>query len=347
MKAMLYHEFKQPLALATVADPAPSPTGVVLKVTACGICRSDWHGWQGHDPDIKTLPHIPGHELVGEVVAVGAEVRRWKGGERVTVPFSGGCGTCPECLSGNQQICNRDFQPGFTGWGGFAEYVALEYADVNLVALPPEIDDVTAAALGCRFITAFRAVVAQGRVAPGQWLAVHGCGGVGLSAIMIGRAMGAQVIGVDINDHALTLAQQLGATLTLNARAVADVPTAIRDLTHGGAHVSLDALGSVATAQNSVLCLRKRGRHVQVGLLAGQDKNPPMPMGAVIGRELTLVGSHGMQAHEYPAMLEMIATGRLTPRQLVGRLVTLEEAGQVLVAMNEFQHVGMAVIDRF
>jgi len=347
MKAMLYHEFKQPLALATVADPAPSPTGVVLKVTACGICRSDWHGWQGHDPDIKTLPHIPGHELVGEVVAVGAEVRRWKGGERVTVPFSGGCGTCPECLSGNQQICNRDFQPGFTGWGGFAEYVALEYADVNLVALPPEIDDVTAAALGCRFITAFRAVVAQGRVAPGQWLAVHGCGGVGLSAIMIGRAMGAQVIGVDINDHALTLAQQLGATLTLNARAVADVPTAIRELTHGGAHVSLDALGSVATAQNSVLCLRKRGRHVQVGLLAGQDKNPPMPMGAVIGRELTLVGSHGMQAHEYPAMLEMIATGRLAPRQLVGRLVTLEEAGQVLVAMNEFQHVGMAVIDRF
>ena len=347
MKAMLYHEFKQPLALATVADPAPSPTGVVLKVTACGICRSDWHGWQGHDPDIKTLPHIPGHELVGEVVAVGAEVRRWKGGERVTVPFSGGCGTCPECLSGNQQICNRDFQPGFTGWGGFAEYVALEYADVNLVALPPEIDDVTAASLGCRFITAFRAVVAQGRVAPGQWLAVQGCGGVGLSAIMIGRAMGAQVIGVDINDHALTLAQQLGATLTLNARAVADVPTAIRDLTHGGAHVSLDALGSVATAQNSVLCLRKRGRHVQVGLLAGQDKNPPMPMGAVIGRELTLVGSHGMQAHEYPAMLEMIATGRLAPRQLVGRLVSLEEAGQVLVAMNEFQHVGMAVIDRF
>ena len=184
MRAIYYDSFQSPPVVTTLPDPTPSPTGVVIQVAATGLCRSDWHGWMGHDPDIQ-LPHVPGHELAGTVVAVGTEVRRWRGGERVTLPFVCGCGSCEECASGNQQVCINQFQPGFTAWGSFAEYVAVEYADVNLVALPEAITFETAAALGCRFVTAFRAVVDQGRVQSGQWVAVHGCGGVGLSAVMI------------------------------------------------------------------------------------------------------------------------------------------------------------------
>ena len=243
MKAVIFERFGGPLSVAQVADPVPDADGAVIEVKASGICRSDWHGWLGHDPDITRLPHVPGHELAGVVAEVGSTVRRWKPGDRVTLPFVCACGTCPECLSGNQQVCDHQFQPGFTAWGSFARYVAVKYADGNLVRLPPEIDFVTAASLGCRFATSFRAIVAQGRVTPGQWVAVHGCGGVGLSAIMIARALGAQVIAVDIDEKVLILAKQLGATVAIDARESRDVPGLIRELTGRGADVSLDALG--------------------------------------------------------------------------------------------------------
>ena len=346
MKAAIYDKFQAPIRIENLPDPTPPADGVVVRVAANGICRSDWHGWMGHDPDI-VLPHVPGHELAGVVEAVGADVRRWKPGDRVTVPFSMGCGHCEQCQSGNQQICDNYFQPGFTAWGSFAEFVALPYADANLVRLPDSMSFVAAASLGCRFVTAFRAVVAQGGVSGGEWVAVHGCGGVGLSAIMIASALGANVIGVDINPDALGLARRVGAVHTLNARTVNDIPAAIRELTHGGAHVSLDALGNPVTARNSVLSLRKRGRHVQVGLLLAEDDNTPLPMSAVIGRELVLVGSHGMQAHVYPQLWEMILSGKLQPEKLVSRTVTLAEGVEILQSMGDFQHSGVAVINSF
>src|SRR5437868_646522 len=216
MRAAIYEQFKGPITIEKVADPNPASTGVVLRVGACGICRSDWHGWMGNDPDIK-LPHVPGHELSGEIAAVGADIKKWKPGDHVTVPFVCGCGTCEQCLSGNQQICDRQFQPGFTAWGGFAEYVAIEYAETNLIRLSDEIDFVTAASLGCRFATSYRAVVDQGRVAEGQWVAVFGCGGVGLSAIMIAAAFGARVIAIDIAEDKLEFARTIGAEAVVNS----------------------------------------------------------------------------------------------------------------------------------
>ena len=181
MKAMLYEAFGTAPVVTSVPDPALAPGGVVIKVAATGLCRSDWHGWMGHDPDIS-LPHVPGHELAGTIAAVGAGVTRWREGDRVTVPFICSCGSCAECHAGHQQVCDAQFQPGFTHWGSFAEFVALPQADLNLVALPETMGFDTAASLGCRFATAFRAVVDQGRVRGGEWVAVHGCGGVGLSA---------------------------------------------------------------------------------------------------------------------------------------------------------------------
>jgi len=347
MKAAWFEEFGGPLTVSQVDDPAVDANGVIIKLEASGICRSDWHGWLGHDPDIRVLPHVPGHELAGTVEEAGNQVTLWKKGDRVTVPFVCACGTCPECSTGNQQICDHQTQPGFTHWGSFAQYVAIHHADVNLVGLPEDMSFVTAASLGCRFATSYRAVVAQGGVKPGMWVVVHGCGGVGLSAIMIAASLDAQVIAVDIDETVLKLAQEVGAAAVINARENDAVVDQICALTGRGADVSIDALGSGITSTNSILSLRKRGRHVQVGLLAGDDHRPRLPMEHVIGKELEVVGSHGLQAHRYEEMLELISTGQLEPQRLIGNTVPLEEAPKELPGMSDFGAVGITVIDRF
>jgi alcohol dehydrogenase len=346
VRAVYYEAFRGPVTVQNLPDPTPTPDGVVIRVRASGLCRSDWHGWMGHDADIR-LPHVPGHELAGVIESVGAEVKRWQPGDRVTLPFVCGCGSCPQCASGNHQVCDHQFQPGFTHWGSFAEYVAIGYADLNLVRLPESVDFVTAASLGCRFATSFRAVIDQGRIARDQWLAVHGCGGVGLSAIMIGQALGARVIAVDIDDAKLELARDIGASACINANASNDVSAKIRELSKGGAHLSIDALGSPVTCFNSIAGLRKRGRHVQVGLLAPDERNARIPTGLVVANELEILGSHGMQAHRYPQMLEMMAAGSLQPQKLIGQTIGLEDAPAALVAMERFAEVGVTVIDGF
>lgn len=343
MLACYFDAFRAPPRLETLPDPAPPADGVVVRVLATGVCRSDWHGWMGHDPDIR-LPHVPGHELAGVVEAVGPEVRRWRRGDRVTVPFVCGCGGCHECRTGNHQVCEDQFQPGFTHWGSFARFVAIHRADVNLVALPEPLDFTTAASLGCRYATSFRAVVDQGRAGPGEWVAVHGCGGVGLAAVQIAAALGARVVAVDIAEDKLALARSLGAAAVVDGRAVPDVAAAVADLTGGGAHLSLDALGHPKTCFDSVSCLRRRGRHVQVGLLLDAHAAPPIPMARVIARELELRGSHGMAAHRYEAMLAMIAAGTLAPQELVGRTIPLAEAPGALTSMDRFQGTGVTVI---
>ena len=346
MKAAVYEKFQGPIRIKTVSDPTPKNHGVVVKVTATGLCRSDWHGWMGHDQDI-VLPHVPGHELAGKIEAVGRDVKNFKIGDRVTVPFVCGCGSCGECRSGNHQVCDNQSQPGFTHWGSFAEFVALDYADTNLVLLPDEISDVTAATLGCRFITSFRAVINQGKVKGGQYVAIHGCGGVGLSAIMIANAVGAQVIAIDINADTLNMAQELGAVASINAAEKGDVVKKLQALTKGGAHVSIDALGSQVTCFNSISGLRKRGKHIQVGLMTGDHRHPKIPMDKVIANELEIIGSHGMQAFRYPEMLNMITTGKLSPEKLIEKTITLEEATTALPDMNKFENKGIWVIDRF
>ncbi len=346
MRAALYEDFQGPVRVSVVDDPAPVDGGVVLKVAATGVCRSDWHGWMGHDPDI-VLPHVPGHEIAGVVAAVGREVKQWQAGDRVTLPFVCGCGICGQCRSGNQQVCDNQFQPGFTGWGSYAEYVAIDYADTNLVALPDEIDFVTAASLGCRFATSFRGVVAQGDVSAEQWVVVHGCGGVGLSAIMIAAAFDARVVAVDVNEKALQLAKKIGAVATVNAESTSSVVEEIRELTGGGAHLSIDALGSLDTCYNSIANLRKRGRHVQIGLMAGDDHHPSIPMELVVANELEIVGSHGMQAYEYEGMLQMISSGKLQPQDLIGQTIDLQQGARALGKPGELQVAGVTVIDRF
>ena len=342
MRAIYFSQFNGEISVQDVPKPQAPDNGVVIKVEATGLCRSDWHGWAGHDSDIQ-LPHVPGHELAGTVFEVGTGVTQFKVGDRITVPFVNGCGKCSFCASGNAQVCPSQTQPGFTQWGSFAEFVALENADFNLIALPDEISFQTAAALGCRFATAFRGIVDRAQVKPDEWVAIYGCGGVGLSAIMITKAIGAKVIAVDINPDALQKAVDIGADHSINSQLNNPVDV-IRDITELGAHVSIDALGSEETANSAVLSLRRMGRHVQLGLLLTESGQTPMPMSRVIGWELDILGSHGMAAVDYPKMLAMVASGKLKPQELISREVSLEVGAGELTTMEHSRNSGITII---
>jgi D-arabinose 1-dehydrogenase-like Zn-dependent alcohol dehydrogenase len=348
MRAVLVQQFAEAPIVTDVPEPSLPEGGVILRVRSTGLCRSDWHGWQGHDPGIA-LPHVPGHELAATIAEVDPAVRGWRPGQRVVVPFICACGDCEQCREGNQQVCTRQLQPGFNYWGSFAEYVAIPYAEVNLVALPDEIGYDTAAALGCRFATAYRAVTAVGNVGPGEWLAVFGCGGVGLSAVMIAAAGGARVIAVDTNPAALSMATRHGAQYTMLAGAGSgsdgnsgdDIAEQIRQLTGGGAAVTMDAIGAESVVQTALASLRPRGRHVQLGLLPDRVQ---LDLSFLAFRELSWLGSHGMAAHDYPAMLDLVRSGAVRPDELVTGVIGLDEVGPALAAMTGGAPAGITVI---
>jgi alcohol dehydrogenase len=344
VRAIVFDQFQGPVDVREVADPSAPDGGVVVRVHATGLCLSDWHAWAGHDTDITTLPHVPGHELAGTVAAVGAGVTNWQVGDRVTVPFVSGCGACGWCRNGQAQVCPDQTQPGFTHWGSYAELVVLYAADANLVAIPDGVSFETAASLGCRFATAYRAVAGRARVQAGEWVAVVGAGGVGLSAIMVAVARGARVVAVDRSEGALEAARRAGAERTVLADGV-DVPAVVQELTDGGAHVAVDAVGSERTCADAIGSLRRRGRHVQVGLFAPVDGGPRVPMGRVIAWELDVLGSHGMAAADYPEMLELVASGTLRPQDLLDRIIGLAEAAALVPTMDTAPRAGMVVLD--
>ena len=351
MKAAVLQEFGKPLVMtSSYKDPECGPADAVLKVEANGICRSDWHLWQGGWEWIGFVPPVPtvlGHEYCGVVEQVGPEVKRFKKGQRVVAPFHHSCGVCESCQAGHQNVCSDLRIPMFHYSGGFGQYAQVARADVNLVALPEEISFEAAASLGCRFITAFHGVVHQGRVQPGEWVAVFGCGGVGLAAVEICTALGANVIAVSRGEKKLALARELGAVHTLKA-GEAGVTEQIVELTGGGAHVSVDALGTSATTLPAIAALRTRGRHVRLGMSGKEDKGQiSLPVDVFVARELSFVGSFGMQAQRYPEMLRMVSAGQLHPEKLIEQRVPIEKASDVLESMTDFGTVGVAVINKY
>ena len=331
MRAVAFDQFGADLYIKEVEIPTPRPHGAVIKVHATGLCRSDWHGWQGHDSDINSFPHIPGHEFAGTIHSLGAEVSGWKVGDRVTVPFVCGCGECDDCLSGNAQVCKFQWQPGFNGPGSYAEYVRIPHAQFNLVSVPENISLETAASLGCRFATSYRGIVQVAKVQPGEWVAVFGCGGVGLAAVMIAKSRGARVIGIDTSHQARDRAKLAGAEVVFDS-VHDDVVTAIRKLTEVGADITVDALGNAELVKLAIESLRRLGRHIQIGLLPPaviQDR-ATVPMHTVIARELQVLGSHGMSAATYPDMLADISSGLLRPDSLIERSIKLEDVPNAL-----------------
>jgi D-arabinose 1-dehydrogenase-like Zn-dependent alcohol dehydrogenase len=350
MRAAVLEALNQPFVVRDVATPPLLPGGVILRVEANGICRSDWHVWRGDWSwvgIVPTLPMVIGHEFCGVVEEVGAGVTRWKKGDRVIVPFSGGEGSCEWCRTGHQNMCDAPVIPGLAFGGGYGRYSSVPSADVNLVGLPDEIGFVEAASMGCRFMTSFHGVVDQAQVRPGEWVAVHGCGGIGLSAIQIAAALGARVIAVDVADDKLALAKEIGAESTVNA-ARDDVPAAIATLTGGGAQVSIDALGIATTCVNSILSLRKRGRHLQIGLTTDAEQGMvPVPIDAIVFKELQIIGSLGMQAPHFGAMLAMVQARKLDPGKLVSRTVGLDDVTAVVESMGSYGTTGVTVLSEY
>ncbi len=343
MKAAVYRQFRGPIQVEDVAMPTPSAGEVVVEVLAVGLCRSDYHGWHGTDPDI-VCPHVGGHEFVGRVVATAGDVQRVRVGDRVVAPFVCGCGVCEPCRLGQHQVCRNQQQPGFTRWGAFAEFTTVPFADVNAVRVPDSVSDEAAALVGCRVSTAYRGVIERGRLAADEVLCVHGCGGVGLAAVAMGRAMNAQVVAIDIAPDALALADAVGADLTIDARDHDDLAAAVHDLV-GGAHVSVDCLGSAVTAANSVLSLRPLGRHVQIGLFPSPSVD--FPMSRVVRDELEVLGVHGLSASRFHEVLSLMAQGRLDPTAMITQRLRLGDLPEALPAMGSFARPGVAVIDRW
>ncbi|HET8928547.1 MAG TPA: zinc-dependent alcohol dehydrogenase family protein [Microbacterium sp.] len=341
MRAVVYDAVGATPRVTAVPVPDCPPDGALVRVEATGVCRSDWHAWRGHDP--VALPHIPGHEFAGTVAEVGPLVRSWSTGARVTAPFVNGCGVCAWCRQGDAQVCPDQTQPGFTHDGSFAEYVVVRAADLNLVALPDDVDAVAAASLGCRFATAFRALTAHARVRSGDEVAVFGCGGVGLSAVMIATALGARVTAVDVSAAALERAAKLGAASLVRTDPRDDPVDEVVAATGGGAHVTIEALGSPATVDAAIRSLRRRGRHVQIGLMLGPAAAAPLPWDRVIAWELQVLGSHGMAAVDYERMLRLIAEGVLDPSRLVGEITDLDGAAAALMQMDRPGQPGLVV----
>ncbi len=344
MRAAVIEEYRKDLAIRDLADPVCEADGVVLKVLACGVCRSDWHGWVGEHPRVKP-GQIPGHEYCGEVVEAGPAAR-WKPGDRLIAPFILACGICPSCQSGHSNTCEDQRLPGFGEPGAYAEYISVPRAH-NLVRLPEALPPVQAAGLGCRVTTAWHALTGRAALQGGEWLAVHGTGGIGLSCLILGRALGARVIVVDVVPEKLAHALSLGAEAALDARA-GDVAARIHEITGGkGAHVSVEALGIEATTAASLECLRPLGRHVQIGLPLGHAARMQVNMNLVYMRQLALFGTRGMPSWRYPSLLGLIEAGRVDVAPLIARRIPLSQATEELRVFDAPAPPGVAVIDDF
>jgi propanol-preferring alcohol dehydrogenase len=318
----------------------------VIRVEACGVCRSDWHLWQEDWSWVGVtvpLPAVPGHEFGGTVVEVGRNVRRFGVGDRVTVPFHLACGQCEFCDTGRSNICQAFGFLGVHTSGGYGELSCVPKADVNLVRLPDGVSAPVAASLGCRYMTAYHGLVDQARVRPGEWVAVFGIGGVGLATVQIARALGARVIAVSRTQRKLDLAKAEGAAgaVVAGENAVA----AIRDISGGGAHLSVDALGSSATTVPAILSLRKGGRHLQLGGTGKEDAGViGIPVDAMLFQELSFHASMGCPTTSYPGLLSMVASGALSPERLVERQVDVGDVNDVLERMTSYQTSGFNVI---
>lgn len=353
MRAAVVEELGKPLVVREVPDPQCPPDGVIVRVGANGICRTDWALWAGNfwsgGPEIEP-PFVLGHEFSGTIEEAGTEVKDWRKGDRVLFPMNPGEGTCEMCRSGNQHVCEHvtELVPGVSYWGAFAEFVVARHADVNLVRLPDSIGFIDSAGLACRYMTAFHAVIDQGRVRGGEWVVVYGAGGgTGLAAAQIAAAVGAEVIAVDIDDDKLAAARELGAAHTVNAGRVEPVD-AVRTLTNGGAHVSLDTVGIPTTCRNSVLSLRTRGRHVQTGHTTKADQGViALPIDIMMVKELEFLSAFGLQGQRFGTMINMIESGRLAPGKTVSRVVSLAQASDVLQAMETYDTLGIVAIDEF
>ncbi|MDN7246418.1 zinc-binding dehydrogenase [Planococcus shenhongbingii] len=340
MKALVIEDV-QKAVIQEVPVPVIEKDGLIIKTMANGVCRSDWHVWVG---DHGIVQPVIGHEFCGIVEEVGSEIKNFKRGDRVIVPFSGSDGTCPHCIAGNTQLCDSFIVPGTAYQGGYGEYVAVPKGDRNAISLPDNLSFSDAAALGCRFMTAYHGVVDRVNVMPGEKVVVYGCGGIGLSAIHIASSMGAFVIGVDINDSNLALAKKLGADFVINSKDN-DPVEAVQEITKGGADVSVDALGITETCVPAIHSLKKGGRHLQIGVTSKKEAGfISIPVDHMVLTEKSFITTLGIPAFRFTSLLEQVALGKLQPGKMVTREIGLSEVEGIFEDMSNFATTGTFVV---
>ena len=324
MKAAVLRAAGQPLVLEDVPTPVPRAGEVLVRVAGCGVCHTDLHYLDHGTPTFKTPPIILGHEVSGTVAARGAGVGHLADGDAVLLPAVLACGSCAYCRTGRENICENSRMLGNHIDGGYAEYIAVPARDV--FRLPADVPLVEGAVIADAVTTPFHAVVRRGRVTPGDWVLVVGCGGVGLVLVQIAAAQGARVIAVDVKDAKLEAARRFGATHALNAGG-ARLDKEVRKLTGGGVDVAFEAVGKAATQALALDCLKTGARLVLVGY---SPENLALNAGRVMFRELDVIGSLGCRPVDYPRAIEMVQGGRVNLKELVTHRFPLDRIHEAL-----------------
>ncbi|KKB37379.1 Alcohol dehydrogenase [Bacillus thermotolerans] len=304
MKAAVVNEFKQDLEIKNVEKPAPGRGEVLVKIEACGVCHTDLHAAHGDWPVKPKLPLIPGHEGVGIVEEVGEGVTLLKVGDRVGIPWLySACGECEYCLKGQETLCPNQENGGYSVDGGYAEY-CLAAADY-VPKIPEGLDPVEAAPILCAGVTTYKALKVSG-AKPGDWVAIYGIGGLGHVALQYAKAMGFNVIAVDIADEKLELAKSLGADEAVNGMKE-DPVQAIQNLV-GGVQASISVAVTKKAFEQAYQSVKRGGTLVVVGL---PNDELPIPIFDTVLNGVTVKGSIVGTRMDMREALEFAAQGKV------------------------------------
>jgi len=339
MKAAVFPGNGTPFSIEEVPTPEPGPGEVLVKVAACGACHTDLHYLDHGVPTFKKPPLILGHEISGNVAAVGAGVEQWKEGERVLLPAVYGCGQCVMCRNGRENICQRMVMFGNNIDGGFAEYVLAPAKD--MFSLPDDIPLEEGCVIADAVTTPYHAVVNRGDVKPGDQVVVFGCGGIGINIVQLASAIGARVIAVDLVDEKLEWARKLGAAETINPTGIERIDKTIRKMTDGGVNVAFEAIGIPETQQQAFACLRPGGRFVVVGF---SGKPMQLNTGRTMYLEMEIIGSLGCPAADYPRVLSLVQQGKIKVKELVTARFPLDEINSAFDTLRRGEGIRSVIV---
>ena len=335
MKAAVVRAFGQPLVIDEVPVPRPGPGEVLVKIAACGVCHTDLHAAEGDWPVKPQPPFIPGHEGVGNVVAVGAGVSHVKEGDRVGIPWlHSACGYCEHCLGGWETLCERQQNTGYSVNGSFAQYAL---ADAGYVGhLPKGIGFVEIAPVLCAGVTVYKGLKMTD-TQPGDWVVISGIGGLGHMAVQYAKAMGLNVAAVDVDDDKLELARRLGATVVVNARTTD--PAAFLKKEIGGAHGALVTAVSPKAFEQALGMMRRRGTVSLVGLPPGSF---PLDIFGMVLNGITVRGSIVGTRLDLQESLEFAAQGKVAATVAAEKL---ENINDIFARMHKGEIEGRIVLD--
>jgi propanol-preferring alcohol dehydrogenase len=336
MRSVRYLGPAQDFVLRAVAIPEPAPGQVRVRIEACGMCRTELHLRDGL-LDLGRRDFAVGHEIAGVIDKLGDGVDAGKLGQRVVVYYYQGCGACRYCRTGDEQLCPQPVsQPGFTSDGGYAEYMVVRAT--NCVPVPDHVPLDLVAPMGCAGSTAVHA----GKMAyirPGEWVVVHGAGGVGLAILQYAKAAGARTIAIGMGAEKLALARELGATEVCDVAVDSDPAAFVAAVTGEGADVVFELVGTAATMRASTAMLRRRGRLVLVGYTSDNFVVHPVEL---IVRELQILASVGSTLQDLYDVVDLVATGAIKP--IVDYTLPLERFAEGLSAVENGTLKGRVVL---